>query len=298
MTYYNELEPYAAEWLRRLVAGKHLAPGEVDERDIREVKPDDVKDRQCHFFAGLGGWSRAFRLAGVPDDASIWTGSCPCQPFSQAGRKTGVEDSRHLWPIWYRLIQECRPPVVFGEQVSSPAGLAWFDAVSADLEAAGYSVGAADLCAASVGAPHIRQRLYFVALADDYQGGRALLGPSRLHDPGQPGDDAAGRGEVGGVGDAGSDGAGEHRRELRGHEEEYDFGTAYRHNAPLAPGPTRGAWERADWVLCRDRRWRPVEPGTFPLADGATARVGRLRAYGNAIVPELAATFIRAALGG
>ncbi|MCA8251537.1 hypothetical protein LGN12_30815 [Burkholderia multivorans] len=60
-------------------------------------------------------------------------------------------------------------------------------------------------------------------------------------------------------------------------------------------GPTNSFWRAADWLLCRDGKWRPVEPGTFPLADGAPSRVGRLRAYGNAINAEAATQFILAA---
>lgn len=167
MTIYNEIEPFAAEWMRNLIAGGHIAPGVVDERSIVDLRATDVAGPgQRHFFAGIGGWSYALRLAGVPDDADVWTGSCPCQPFSAAGKRGGLDDARHLWPEWFRLIAECRPAIVLGEQVASADGLAWLDAVSTDLEGAGYAVGAADLCAAGVGAPHIRQRLYFVAYAD------------------------------------------------------------------------------------------------------------------------------------
>jgi DNA (cytosine-5)-methyltransferase 1 len=60
------------------------------------------------------------------------------------------------------------------------------------------------------------------------------------------------------------------------------------------PGPLNGFWRDADWLLCKDGKWRPVEPGTFPLAHGAASRVGRLRAYGNAINAEQATEFIRA----
>ena len=167
--YYNEIDPYAAQWLRNLIAEGLIATGDVDERDIRYVSGDDLRGyAQCHFFAGIGGWSLALRMARWPDDRPIWTGSCPCQPFSNAGRRRCTEDDRHLWPEFRRLIEECRPPAVLGEQVASPDGRTWLAAVRTDLEALGYAVGAADLCAAGIGAPHIRQRLWFVAegLAD------------------------------------------------------------------------------------------------------------------------------------
>lgn len=60
------------------------------------------------------------------------------------------------------------------------------------------------------------------------------------------------------------------------------------------PGPTNGFWGAADWLFCRDGKWRPVESGTFPLADGIPGRVGLLRGYGNAIVPQVAAEFVKA----
>jgi DNA (cytosine-5)-methyltransferase 1 len=162
--YYNEIDPYAAQWLRNLIAKGHIAPGDVDERSIELVKPSDLLGyTQCHFFAGIGVWSHALRKSGWPDDRPVWTGSCPCQPFSAAGKRGGFSDERHLWPTWFGLIAECKPVVVFGEQVASKDGLAWLDTVHADLEGANYAVGAVDLCAAGVGAPHIRQRLWFVA---------------------------------------------------------------------------------------------------------------------------------------
>lgn len=169
--YYNEFDGYPAQWLWNLSTEGLIAQGTVDERSIIDVNPGDLEGfSQCHFFAGIGGWSYALRLAGVPDGFPIWTGSCPCQPFSVAGKQRGFDDTRHLWPEWFRLIKERRPPIIFGEQVGGPPGLKWLDAVFADLEGIGYSCGATNIPAASVGAPHIRQRLYFVA----YGGGARL----------------------------------------------------------------------------------------------------------------------------
>ena len=168
--YYNEIDPFAAEWLRNLIKAGEIADGDVDERDVRDVTPGELMGYgQCHFFAGIGGWSRALRLAGWGDDRAVWTGSCPCQSFSTAGRGKGFADERHLWPSWFHLIRECRPSTIFGEQVASKLALSWLDLVFDDLEAEGYTVGAADLCAASVGAPHIRQRLWFVGHAQSHE---------------------------------------------------------------------------------------------------------------------------------
>ena len=174
VSYYNEIDPYAAQWLRNLIANKLIADGDVDERSIRDVAAADLHGyTQCHFFAGIGVWSYALRLAGWSDDRPVWTGSCPCQPFSAAGKGKGFDDDRHLWPEFHRLIAECRPPVVFGEQVASKDGLGWLDTVHTDMEASGYAIGAADLCAAGIGAPHIRQRLWFVGeRLDDTAGAR------------------------------------------------------------------------------------------------------------------------------
>lgn len=353
--YYNEIDPFAADWLRELIRAGHIAPGEVDTRSIEDVAPDDLAGfAQCHFFAGIGTWSYVLRRAGWADDRPVWTGSCPCQPFSAAGKRKGTSDERHLWPAFFRLIRERRPVVVFGEQVASKDGLAWLDLVSSDLEGAGYAVGAVDTCAAGFGAPHIRQRLYWVAHADGKQLHRRRLpkerGGAELADSGgtvgladAPGKqkyeeqqqsakaegerdagmpcgrgmacglaDAvsagwpsrgadAGNGQAsrscvsGGLGDAGGAGLERYSRDdamAQGWKEpDRPAPAAGVSDAPL---PTDGFWRDADWLLCRDGRWRPVEPGAFPLAHGAASRVGRLRGYGNAIVAPQAEAFIRA----
>ena len=166
MNYYNEFDPKAAEWLRQLIIEGLIPEGEVDERDIRNVRATDLAGfRQCHFFAGIGGWSEALRIARWPRDREVWTGSCPCQPFSVAGKGKGEKDERHLWPEFHRLVNECRPSTVFGEQVASKAGRSWCDGVQDDMEALGYGFWPVDLCSASVGSPNIRQRLWWVANA-------------------------------------------------------------------------------------------------------------------------------------
>lgn len=166
--YYNEIDPYAAQWLRNLIAAGLIAPGDVDERSITDVQPDDLRGyTQCHFFAGIGGWSYALRLAGWPDDRPVWTGSCPCQPFSVGavahGGGKGQDDERHLLPAFTKIIAECSPAVVFGEQVATAIKWGWLDEAFTAFEKLDYACGAAVMPAFVVGARHERKRLYWVA---------------------------------------------------------------------------------------------------------------------------------------
>jgi DNA (cytosine-5)-methyltransferase 1 len=168
--YYNEIDPYEAQRLRNLIAAGLIAPGDVDERSIEDVRPDDLAGyRQCHFFAGIGGWSIALRLAGVTDDQHVWTGSPPCQPYSLAsvahGGAQGQGDRRHLAPVFVRLIRERKPSTVVGEQVASAIQWGWWDELALALEGEGYACAAAVLRADAVEADHERKRLYWVAHA-------------------------------------------------------------------------------------------------------------------------------------
>lgn len=589
--FYNEIDKYAAQWTRNLIDAGLVAPGVVDERSIADLKPEDVRDAtQAHFFSGIAVWSHALRLAGWPDDLGVWTGSCPCQPFSQAGSRGGTADTRHLWPEWFRLIKQCRPPIIFGEQVGSSVAVgparevesvqrlcdreavlgvlhelegrspldvqrmrevisedleaeiagegiggfqavegqeprggtrqrrktkgqdsrnrvrtgldrhpiesqrrilrtdrhpvqahdsevvgctvagshrpdegvhgrehasstvlgerhgehvgaephprgrerdqdaasiifgsavdrarretdgtdvgAWIEVVQSDMESIGYTIWIAVLPAAGVSAPHIRQRLWFVAidpgqrdatrdalryalacrLADDHASGLRELGREKLraernasqrHDAdgcgayggsigdtdarpladdvrdglqardvggGAPGptrecgeasgavDTSAGLANleqrlaaigvyktIGSVGDTGVHGDREHARELPRDEKEHEVGPANGDHAPVAAGAVGGFWADADWVYCRDDKYRPVEPRAQPVVDGSATwlecvrsagplivweevpspkplRTGMLRAYGNAIVAPVAAEFIAAVI--
>lgn len=286
--YYNEIDPYAAQWLRNLIEDGLIAPGDVDTRSIVEVHPDDLKGyTQVHLFAGIGGWSFAARLAKWPDDKPLWTGSCPCQPFSSAGKHKGTADERHLWPDMRRLVEERRPPVVFGEQVASSSGRIWLAGVRTDLEALAYAVGAADLCSAGIGAPHIRQRLWWVAESDRGERDRIASREERFS-YGTPArwkqsDCKLERGSsVSGMDyPAGS-------RWSRGHRAGQQEQGAWPRCSP--------GWTDFDLVHCTDGKARRFEPGSFPLAHGVSNRRGRLRSYGNAINPYLAAEFVAAYL--
>lgn len=325
--YYNENDPFAAAWLRALITAGLIAPGDVDERSIVDVSPDDVRGyTQAHFFAGIGGWSYALRLAGWPDDRAVWTGSCPCQPFSSAGKGAGAADSRDLWPAWFRLIAECRPDVVFGEQVASADGLGWIDRVSADMESQDYAIGALDYCAAGVGAFHIRQRLWFVADASrercDGQRLRvqqrgpqsASIETARRGEAGELADDAISRrrtqpqwatgthrrppaesGRLCNAGELGdADRARLSERDAIAPEDRCSVGASARKAVERASAAS--FWSDAIWIPCRDGKSRPTQPAIFPVAPRLPGRVGLLRGAGNSIVPQVAQAFIEAYL--
>lgn len=430
--YFNEFDPFAAQWLRNLYPEAH-----VDQRSISDVQGGDLDGfDECHFFGGIGGWKHALQLASWPAGRKVWTGSCPCQPFSICGKKKKQEDERHLWPEFLRLIEVGKPSVVFGEQVASPDGREWLTGVQADLEALGFAFGATDLCAAGVGSPHIRQRLYWVAVSlgerhnwresaadetasqqavtaqadrgdrwlGDYRGGGREVGvfhagsshakdsvwetsvagvpceSQRMGDPTtqrrdkERNDEDAAKwtkessgtgsladGELSGrVGDTPGQSRERQPGSLPGSQAEVSgqwqldgnlyLGSEYadsgvgrvaesdsnvvsgqpsawqqplheRHQGSIGmdhrewSGTPDGFWRDADWIFCRDGKWRRVESGTQPLVagfpkgvgrkksrvgnisvSGAGNRTGRLKGYGNAIVPQLAATFIRAFL--
>jgi DNA (cytosine-5)-methyltransferase 1 len=341
MNYYNENDPQAAAWLRELIAQGALPDGVVDDRSIEDVTPIELEPYvQCHFFAGIGGWPYALQLAGWPEDRPVWTGSCPCQPFSAAGKGAGTADERHLWPAFFWLISQCRPAIVFGEQVASSDALGWWDVVSTDLEAADYACGAIDLCAAGVGAFHLRQRLYWVGtlVNTPSQGHQGRLQSSVGRE--RPWAISQRSGDVGVVADSESLGRGfldsENKRATDGEKHPpsndsqasslADAGgqgleverqqQAWGQCQTLERGSQANPWQHPDWLSCRDGKARPTEPSIFPLVNGipadlvcgsnpgipanetAEARTMRLRGYGNAIVPQLAAQFITAVMGG
>jgi len=291
--YYNDNCPQVCAWIRQLMFDGLIPYGVVDSRSILDVQPADLEGfTQCHFFCGIAGWAYALKLAGWPSTRPVWTGSPPCQPFSAAGKLEGKDDARHIAPHFISLVGACRPPVLFGEQVASAAVFgksakrvggepewSWLDDLSDRLEAAHYAVGASDIPAAGVGAPHIRQRTFFGAV--------------RLADANEPGSQG--------------------RQGMPQRPVECAAGSGGMAVSQSPSGTDHGGWDDVDWLFCRDGKWRPVKssvqrvapriPGSVvpcsahsPLAQSTKAarRVMRLRGYGNAIVPQAAALFIKA----
>ena len=374
--YYNEIDEYAAQWLRNLIEKGLIPDGEVDTRSIVDVRPDDLRGfKQAHFFAGIAGWSLALKIANWPTDRQIWTGSCPCQPFSVAGKGKGVGDERHLWPDFFRLIRSCRPETIMGEQVAGAAGYGWLDGVRFDLESENYTIEAVDIPACSVNAPHIRQRLYWVAHPSDIgtrrelgetseQGGGALdtrtegirqgnwscgssgidarntvnLGNANamreLQPQGSISNQCGWLGDTSSIdmGDAISEGLegqpwnGNHGEEPGWLTQDEDgpvakasgFNMANTNNTQWRQDITTrhddhgqnagweesssdhgecrqsNFWNDAIWLDGADGKKRRSKPGVRLLAYGVSARVGKLRALGNAISPPLAAEVIKA----
>lgn len=314
MNYYNEFNHEAAEWLRELIRAGIIPNGHVDERSIADVQPKDLDGfTQCHFFAGIGGWPFALALAWWDSARPVWTGSCPCQPFSVAGKRKGTSDERHLWPEMYRLIRECKPSTVFGEQVAGPDALRWFDGVSTDLENKGYAVAAADLCAASVGAPHIRQRLYWVA---DMPG--AGLQGSELESEGYTGKAVERGGIASGLADAKHEQyqrslprrRSEHREDAKREADEFTghrdasrlvqpngagckqgiiATEASRHGRPVEPASGANAWSNYDIIQCLDGKARRVESKSQSMVDGLSDYLDALRTAGASEAEIIAA---------
>ena len=266
--YYNEWEPYPAQWLRNLIKAGLIASGDVDERSIKDVKADDLKEyAQCHFFAGIAGWSYALRLAGWADDRPVWTGSCPCQPFSTAGSKKGGADIRHLWPTWKALIKECKPSTIFGEQVRNAIAYGWLDETFSDLEEQDYSCAASVLPALCGQTGHERERLWFVAHAEDAN-------------------DYRNAGKI--------QGANERRTTERQERRVAEFSGSGDMGGSI---PTRKSTAgNPCWIECPDRLLRrmPPEPEMDLLAYGIPDYLAQQSAYGNAIVPQVAQAFIEA----
>ena len=261
------------EWCRKVLA-KHW-PDVTKYRDVRELSGDDL------------------------DPVDLIAGGFPCQPFSHAGRREGKADNRYLWPEMLRVIREVRPPFVLAENVyglvTGQQGLL-LETVYLDLEAAGYEVAPPIVFpAASLGAPHRRDRVWVCAHARQYHR-------------------CAQQGEQQEAGAEGTDRLRPESREAMAHTQgltRQDGQTeTERQGRPASSGavahPTGGgrnpqSLQRSgpqardssfdadgSGTTIRGEDWWSVEPDVGRVAHGVPSRVDRLRGLGNAVVPQVA----------
>ena len=194
----------------------------------------------------------------------VISGGFPCQPFSVAGKQKGKGDDRYLWPEMLRVITELRPRCVVGENVPGIIKIAAGQVVK-DLERAGYHVVVFNFEAAAVGAWHRRARCFFVGIDD-------------LSD-------------AEGIGQQGDRTDGEPERGARSAKEKPE---GLRAVCDTLPGRRdRDARRRESQELADGHQWA-VEPGVGRVVDGLPCRVERIRALGNAVVPQQAYPIFRA----
>ena len=295
-------------------------------------------EREAFAVACLGKAIEAGRL----DDAPIWlgdlqlmpldllpridiiTGGYPCQPFSAAGKRKGEDDPRHLWPSVLETIRALRPRGVFFENVAGHISLGLFDVLS-DLENSGYRTAWGCYSASSVGAPHRRERVFILGLADARlhdetpRGERTTTEEGRRagHEQGGSGRDAGPRHrEATGQTSSMADSSSINGRSRSAQQEDREEPTA---RGQLADANSDSQSDRAEHAEAsrmpgiladasgrRQRetahRWptppgdrqganepsRTIEPRLGRNANGLPDRVDRLRALGNSVVPQQA----------
>ena len=180
-------------------------------------------------------------------------GGFPCQPFSHAGQQLGAADDRHLWPAMREVIRRERPAWVIGENVVGFVNLG-LDEMLSDLEADAYAVRAFDIPACAVDAPHIRRRLWIVA-CDTHRNEQSELCVDA---------------EMAELCSSDGDAAHAHGSRLQRRDER----------------PERTGERAAGAGLC-ERNWPSSESGLYGVDDGLPGRMDRLRALGNAVVPQI-----------
>ena len=230
------------------------------------------------------------------NNIDIITGGYPCQPFSVAGNKKGEQDPRHLWPEYFRLVQECRPTWVIGENVGGHIKLG-LDTVLKDLESEGYSARTFSISASSIGANHKRERVWIIANSNDRlskQSNEEVRTGRNTFDNGNS--DMA---------NSSSERLERHRRE---HElrEDSEEGKVSRSSEDVAnserirqqgPGKPIGSSNtetnsngKTSWFNHgseREEGWWDVEPNVGRVAHGISNRVDRLKSLGNSLIPHI-----------
>lgn len=197
-------------------------------------------------------------------------GGFPCQPVSQAGRRLAQDDERWLWPAMADVIRELRPRYALMENVPGLLIRGMGDVLS-ELAEIGYDTEWRCVSAASVGAPHLRERVFIIAVADPCGDG---------WEPRRPGDTKEGprgreprRGRVGSHDVANAAGAERREPQLQG---------------MATPGRRTAEPRERDSGEGTLSNWWATEPDVGRVANGIPGRVDRLRAIGNAVVPQVA----------
>ena len=202
--------------------------------------------------------------------ADLLTGGFPCQPFSQAGERRGEEDDRALWPEMFRVIKEARPDFVLAENVAGLINMALDDVLS-QLEGEGYSTGTVVLPACSLNAPHRRDRVWILAHADSIRCEHPLERQDSLRQSISGNKQTTGRPQ--------QDVAHANKSRLEG----------WSQTLRQKEGRNSDTGHTGENSSCdgRDNQWS-VEPNVGRVAHGIPSRTHRLKALGNAIVPQVA----------
>ena len=228
------------------------------------------------------------------DQIDIITGGYPCQPFSVAGNKKGEQDPRHLWPEYFRLVKECRPTWVIGENVGGHIKLG-LDTVLKDLESEGYSTRTFSISAASIGANHKRERVWIVANSNK---GRC----SSFLDKGSSNQKNK-RGENNSEQSSSiKDVANSNDRLSNGKNEEVRTGRNTFNNGSSDLGNSDNKRQQEQWnpesipkTIKRETErpsterssWWEVEPNVGRVVNGIPKRVDRLKSLGNSLIPQI-----------
>lgn len=257
-------EPFSQE-----VLAKHW-PNSKIYGDIRSLsKKQFLADTRSKEPLGLSQKSRTkgFEIG----DVHILTGGFPCQPFSQAGRRRGTEDDRYLWPEMFRVICDFKPTWIVAENVRGL--LTWnggmvLEQVCLDLEGQGYEVQPLIIPALAVNAPHRRDRIWFIAYAKHKQTGYS----------------ESGRNEKGSSARAARSDTNSSYTKREGYKGKVD-------KKGSSAGYNRGS-QSPDWTA----NWAEVASELCRVDDGISRRLdrnSRLKALGNAIVPQVAYQIIK-----
>jgi len=213
------------------------------------------------------------------DKIDIITGGYPCQPFSVAGSKKGEQDPRHVWPEMFRLVKECRPTWVIGENVGGHIKLG-LDTVLENLESEGYSARTFSISASSIGANHQRERVWIIANKN--------VEDSRSHSGG-----------IQFTRDQESFGSRSSETSEWSTNTNKTTGSSKRTEAMADTNSERQQEQRRSQSVSKRRNeferssgeawneWWEVEPNVGRVVDGLPKRVDRLKSLGNSVVPHI-----------